>query len=385
MLTIYRRHKKDCDHRAEGRKYRRCQCPIWVDGFVGGTEIRRSLGTRDWQKAQGIKDKMESAADPNPPAQSEPEPVTLFQAWDAFQAEAVARSLREPTLSKYRLLRRRMEAFAQERGLRFIAEFDLALCREFRATWKQKNLAALKTLERMRAFFGFCQEAEWLPRNPAKKVKNPQIVEAPTLPFTREEWVKIVFASEDYKAKYPKAGLHHCLRLKALILLLRYSGLRIRDAVTLSRDRIKDNRLELYTAKTGTPVCCVLPDRVLTMLECVPMRGAFYFWSGESKPKSAVGDWQRTLRNLFKVAGVKNGHAHRFRDTFAVELLLAGVPMEDVSILLGHKSIRVTQKHYSPWVQSRQDRLEANVAKTWRNDEFLKGTREVHGESRAVN
>jgi integrase len=28
---------------------------------------------------------------------------------------------------------------------------------------------------------------------------------------------------------------------------------------------------------------------------------------------------------LFKLANVPNGHAHRFRDTFAVELLLAGV------------------------------------------------------------
>ena len=28
------------------------------------------------------------------------------------------------------------------------------------------------------------------------------------------------------------------------------------------------------------------------------------------------------------------GHAHRFRDTFAVELLLASVPLERVSVLL---------------------------------------------------
>ena len=32
-----------------------------------------------------------------------------------------------------------------------------------------------------------------------------------------------------------------------------------------------------------------------------------------------------------------------FRDTFAVELLLSGVPMEDVQILLGHTSIRTTE------------------------------------------
>ena len=59
MLTIYRRHIKTCSHRSEGRKYRRCHCPIWVDGFLDGQQIRKALrdpdrhnSVRDWQKAQ---------------------------------------------------------------------------------------------------------------------------------------------------------------------------------------------------------------------------------------------------------------------------------------------------------------------------------------------
>ena len=59
MLTIYRRHVKNCEHRAEGRKYRRCRCPIWADGFLNGAEIRESLDLKDWEKAQQVirKDK----------------------------------------------------------------------------------------------------------------------------------------------------------------------------------------------------------------------------------------------------------------------------------------------------------------------------------------
>ena len=41
--------------------------------------------------------------------------------------------------------------------------------------------------------------------------------------------------------------------------------------------------------------------------------------------------------------------SHRPQYTFAVELLAAGVSMEDASVLLGHSSIRTTKRFYAPW------------------------------------
>jgi integrase len=95
------------------------------------------------------------------------------------------------------------------------------------------------------------------------------------------------------------------------------------------------------------------------------------------------------LRTVFKPAGVPNGHAHRFRDTFATELLLARVPLERVSVLLGRGSVKVTEKHCSPWVRARQEQLEADVKRTWDRDPRAlaqtKGTPEVHGIKEVVN
>ena len=54
-----------------------------------------------------------------------------------------------------------------------------------------------------------------------------------------------------------------------------------------------------------------------------------------------------------------------FRDTFAVEMLLAGVPIDQVSILLGHASVKITEKHYSPWVKARQLQLQHSVRNAW--------------------
>lgn len=53
------------------------------------------------------------------------------------------------------------------------------------------------------------------------------------------------------------------------------------------------------------------------------------------------------------------------RDTFAVENLLAGVPIDQVSMLLGHKSVKITEKHYAPWVKDRQEQLAARVRNAW--------------------
>jgi integrase/recombinase XerD len=83
------------------------------------------------------------------------------------------------------------------------------------------------------------------------------------------------------------------------------------------------------------------------------------------------GIWQRTLQSFFELAGIKNGFAHKFRDTFSVSLLLAGVPIEQVSIFLGHSNIKVTQQHYNPWVRDRQLQLEADLQRAWNRDPIV--------------
>ncbi len=139
--------------------------------------------------------------------------------------------------------------------------------------------------------------------------------------------------------------------------------------------------------KTGPPACFPLPDFVLTVVEAAPRVSETYFlWTGESKISSATGDHQRALKDVFKEAGIPDGQAHRFRDTFAVEFLKAGVPMEHMSVLPGHSSIKVTEKHYSPWVRDRREQWDADVRRTWKVPApEAKGAQEVHEKSERVN
>ncbi len=225
-------------------------------------------------------------------------------------------------------------------------------------------VSARKKLERLRTFFKFCIESGWAWENPAKLIKAPLARLSPTLPFTDGEIERILWGTE----VYPNKGIYGAdsgRRIRAFINLLRYSGLRIRDAATLSRDKLHDNKLLLYTQKTGQPVWLPLPKKIAEELEGLNPGRKHFFWSGNGLAKSTVADWQRSLAKVFELAGIK-GHAHRFRDTFSVNLLKAGVPLETVSVLLGYSSIRITERHYSPWVKSRQIKLEESIEKAWK-------------------
>ena len=225
---------------------------------------------------------------------------------------------------------------------------------------EDKNYSARKKLEALRTFLRFAHEAEWVHKNHALAIKPPKVEQPPTMPYSRDEFNRVIRACESYPSvEHPNARLGS--RLKALVLLLRYSGLRIADAVTLSSRQIKDGVLILRTEKTGTDVRVPLPEIAINALDAVVQPNGYYFWSGRGTKKSCVGDYQRAFKKLYTLASVQNGHAHRWRDTFAVELLLARVPLVEVSALLGHQSIKVTETHYSPWVIERQEQLEKSV------------------------
>jgi integrase/recombinase XerD len=384
MLIIYRRHRKECEHRAAGRKYRRCRCPIWVDGFLAGRELRKALDTADWQKAQETVRGWESE---QKELRNELEPMTVNQACENFLADVKSRGLSASTIYKYELLFVRIKDFIARKGFRYLTELDLPALDQFRSEWKKSPLSSLKKLERLKAFLSFCERRRWINTNPATYLKTPKVPNRPTLPFSREEMFKILAALDEYEKR---AGIASARRLRAFVLLLRYSGMRIGDAVQCGPDRLKGSKLFLYTQKTGVPVQCALPDFVVREIEIAPKKSErFFFWTGGSKLHTVVGVWQQSLRTLFSLAGITDGHAHRFRDTFAVELLLAGIPLERVSVLLGHQSIRVTERHYAPWTLSRQEQLIADLQRAWSEDPIAlvqtKGTLEVHGERGQIN
>ena len=364
-LAIYRRHSPDCQFYGRPRRDSRaqkCQCQIWVQGSLGREYVRRSLDLISWQAAQDLVRGWEASGEVGVVRAEIP---AISEAVDRFFEDATARGLSEATIGKQTvLLRKQFLPWCKSRGFHSLKQINVDEITQFRTTWTDSPITKYKKQERLKGFFHFCVAREWLRTNPVAALKPVKVPPSQTLPFDEDQVRAVLEACDRFSLK-GIYGEQNRTRLKALTLLMRYSGLRIRDAVTCERKRLVDGKLFLYQAKTGTPVYCPLPPLVVDALS--DLNGSnptYFFWSGNGNPKSAVADAQRSFRRLFALADVE-GHPHMFRDTFAVELFKRGVPIETVSMLLGHASIKVTEKHYKRWVKTLQDKLEADAMKGW--------------------
>jgi site-specific recombinase XerD len=230
------------------------------------------------------------------------------------------------------------------------------------AVWRNKaNWTWIKEIEILRQFFAFCIDRDWTRKNPAKTLKRPRLLEPNDVePFTSNEIVRIIAACDQIgRTTYER------LRARAMVLLMRYAGLRVSDVVTLSRDHIKGAHLQKRAVKNRRMIRVELHPEVLKALERVPHPKAapldcnMFFASGNASLRSLVKGAQRTLSAVFARAKVEHAHPHRFRHTLASEILGRGGTVEDAASVLAD-SPAVIRRHYAKWTpefQARQDKV----------------------------
>jgi integrase/recombinase XerD len=372
MLSIFRRHTRACTakRRQHDRAFRKCKCTIHAEGAVGKEYVRESLKTRNWDLAQRRIAEAEARGAWRELSGPHTSAVrTAAASVSAFLTDAASqkgRALAAPTLSKYRTLFGRLEAFCEKRDLVALEDLTPEVLREFKETWPTGPRATGNNVSRLRSFFRFCLENEWIARNPALALRRAKHVqEAQKLPFAEDEMERIASAARDATRTFVLNFL-----LETLILVMRHTGLRISDAAMLKAERIQGEELQLHTQKTGTWVSMPLEPQLLNRLRRIRARADGYlFVTGASTRMETVTDlWRRKINRVFTAARIQYATPHRFRHTFAVELLSKGVDVKYVSQLLGHSSVTITEKFYAAWVPKRQQVLNQEIRRSWAID-----------------
>lgn len=287
--------------------------------------------------------------------------LTLADACEAFVRDLHARQLSPSSIRDYTSMFKSLQAFTANGGRDIcIRQIDEKLVRAWRETWNLKASTHRLRIQKLRSFFSFAQRSGWIDLSPATNIVPPRANSAPTMPLNRNEVAAMLYATD----RMPKE--------RALLLLLRYSGLAIQDGATLERSALQGCDLTLRRAKTGELVTLPLPDPVAKCLRKLDRRGLYFFWTGNGQRTTTAAYWRNRLKLVAAKAGVENFRPHRLRDTFAVEMLIADVSMEDVSTLLGHSSVKTTEKYYAPWDTIRRARLSHVVRKANERDPLLR-------------
>ncbi|MGH9343576.1 MAG: tyrosine-type recombinase/integrase, partial [Terriglobia bacterium] len=243
-LFLVRNHSDKCPHASKGPRFLNCKCPIGVDGEIRGKRYRRSLFTRNLDKAYRKLAELEK------PDYREPKP--LQEAVDAFKASKA--DVGHGTKRNHRRCLDNFVAMCKAAGIIRFDDVEIETIDLFRSKRPISALTWTKELAILRNFFGFCVGRRWISFNPAKEVKAAKPKPRPKEPYSEGEVKRILFACDRLgKGNYERN------RARAMILLLRYTGLRISDVATLARDRVREDRIYLYTMKNGKPVFLPIP------------------------------------------------------------------------------------------------------------------------------
>lgn len=208
----------------------------------------------------------------------------------------------------------------------------------------------------LHSLFAYAVRCKLLPENPVSLRGIGRARQAETLPFTQDEISAML-------------ALDLTPFLRALLLFFLHTGMRISDVAGMSKRAVNLTAYKLIwkTKKKGKtvflPIHPLLAEALERHLENLNpgQRVSISLFPTATGRQDHPQRVDRKLRRVFARAGIIGGHAHRFRDTFAVRLLERGASLYDVAKLLGI-TVKIAEDHYSPYVRELQERARRFVA-----------------------
>lgn len=314
----------------------------WYGGIsVNGIVHWVSLSTKSHKVAMEWFGRMQASR--YAPEQQEAKPVDIEAAADAFVRDVENVRRREAgTVRIYRQYLKQFKAWCKEKGITDIRKVTSAICLEF-AQFAFANAAANTAKNKVimfRHFYSWIAEHYGINgKNPFKKIVVAKPKPVPRAFWTVEECEKIIAAasSEEYKCYFA---------------LMAFAGLRREEARLLKMENLANGKISL-TGKGGKHAELPISKRLKTHLnKYLSIRGTEL---GALLPSLAkltrIGQCQcDQLRNAVEKSKIQSSgqvHFHRFRHSFASNLLRTGRSIKAVQMLMRHEDVALTLRTYS--------------------------------------
>ena len=142
--------------------------------------------------------------------------------------------------------------------------------------------------------------------------------------------------------------------MEAVIKIFLYTGIRRSELTYLEWEDVDfKNRLmtvqskpeQGFHPKSYKPRSIPInPELERTLLD-LSQKGRYVFDNGNNQPLHYPNTYYKKLMQTMKKLGIKNANLHTLRHTFASHLVMSGVDIRTVQELLGHSSIKVTERY----------------------------------------
>lgn len=384
-ITPFVRHSPDCPQKGNAQ-WKRCKCRKHLYIYEDGKVTYISAKTRSWEQAECVA---QVERDKRDPVKIELARIAAAETAKAEAAKAKESSVEDAldqwiagfkckpgseNAKAYAGFRKFFLSWSTARNFSVLRDIDADALDAWVGSWDFAPNTQSFRLTKVRSFLNWAFNLRKIDANPAASLRSIKAEnEEVTQPLTPAQFEEVIEATYRYdegrRADKDRFGAD----LRAVFLVMRWTGVRLVDALMLRRSAVHGNRLDLTIKKSKDKIIDrVVPSSVIAALKAVPVRKTMhpdrFFWSEQCDHRVLSGMWTprvRLLNNYLHLKGEDGNplqfHSHMLRDTFAVELLLTGMSLEKVSKLLGHKSVRVTEKHYAPWVKARESQLETEL------------------------
>ena len=266
----------------------------------------------------------------------------LGQAANLFLLDCEARNLARPTLRYYWQRLSQWVDFLEPQNVTTPGAITPAHVRAYFLTFHERRLSPYylhSAARTMRTFCNFLVLEGLLDVSPMRRVKMPTLPKDALPPFTRGDVCALLDACENE-------------RDTAIILVLLDSGVRASELVALN---VAD--VDLTTGRVDVRLGKGRKDRTTFIGPRTRKALTKYLWTRTVTPDDAlfasftsgyrltVYGLQSLIRRVAQRADVPDHGLHRFRRTFAIESLRAGMPMMQLAAMMGHGSLPVLQRY----------------------------------------
>ena len=270
----------------------------------------------------------------------------------------------------------RLQEHCERRGVYSMRGLNVDLLETFKVEGLPDLADTSKSavVAKLRCFLRDAFRRGWISEPLVERIRPHRAMYDQKEPYSDEEVEKIL--KEALKlGGGTRAYAKHAKTFRLLLELMLETGMRVGDAIRYNPALVvKGEHLWIYThipqkqrrTEKPKPLEAYLGNRLKEAIDaCNWLSPKLPFFYGSSKnPAYLANEVYERMKTLGARCGVSDCRPHRLRDTFAVRKLLAGFQLEDVSRLLGHSSVKVTETYYAKWVRSRKMRLERLLAES---------------------